>query len=75
MTAQFRLTKPAITDIEEIADYIARQSGLKKSEDFLSRLESRFANIVAFPQIGRTRDAEYFDGVLSYFLCVTGRRY
>jgi toxin ParE1/3/4 len=56
MTAQFRLTQPAITDIEEIADYIAHQSGLKKSEDFLSRLESKFSNIVAFPQIGRKRD-------------------
>lgn len=28
MTARFRLTKPAIRDIEQIADYIARQSGL-----------------------------------------------
>jgi toxin ParE1/3/4 len=56
MTAQFRLTTPAITDIEEIADYIASQAGLEKSEDFLSKLESRFSNIVAFPQIGRKRD-------------------
>ncbi|MEG5175175.1 MULTISPECIES: hypothetical protein [Microcoleus] len=26
MTPQFRLTEPAIQDIEQIADYIARQS-------------------------------------------------
>jgi hypothetical protein len=29
MTDRFRLTKPAIKDIEEIADYIAQQSGLE----------------------------------------------
>ncbi len=28
MTAQFRLTQPAIQDIEQIADYIANKSGL-----------------------------------------------
>jgi toxin ParE1/3/4 len=34
MTQQFRLTEPAIRDIEEIADYIAKQSGLVQSEFF-----------------------------------------
>lgn len=34
MTQQFRLTEPAIKDIEEIADYIAKQSGLAQSELF-----------------------------------------
>lgn len=29
MIPQFRLTQPAIQDIEEIADYIANQSGLE----------------------------------------------
>jgi toxin ParE1/3/4 len=28
MTSKFRLTEPAIQDIEQIIDYIARQSGL-----------------------------------------------
>jgi toxin ParE1/3/4 len=56
MTAQFRLTKPAMQDIEEIADRIAQQSGLAQSEKFLSKLESKFYNIVVFPQIGRKRD-------------------
>jgi toxin ParE1/3/4 len=56
MTAQFRLTKPAIQDIEAIADYIAQQSGLEKSERFLSNLESKFSKIVTFPLIGRKRD-------------------
>jgi toxin ParE1/3/4 len=56
MTAQFRLTQPAIQDIEEIADRIAQQSGLEKSENFLSKLELKLANIVRFPLIGRKRN-------------------
>jgi toxin ParE1/3/4 len=56
MTDRFRLTKPAIQDIEQIADYIAQQSGLEQSEDFLSKLESKFSKIVNFPLIGRKRD-------------------
>ncbi len=56
MTDQFRLTKPAIQDIEEIADYIAQQSGLAQSEKFLSKLESKFTKIVSFPLLGRKRD-------------------
>jgi toxin ParE1/3/4 len=56
MTAQFRLTKPAMQDIEEIADRIAQESGLKKSEDFLNQLESKFSKLVIFPHLGRKRD-------------------
>jgi toxin ParE1/3/4 len=56
MTDRFRLTKPAIQDIEEIADYIAQQSGLEQSERFLSKLESKFSKIVTFPRLGRKRD-------------------
>jgi toxin ParE1/3/4 len=56
MTAQFRLTKPAMQDIEEIADRIARQSGLEKSENFLNQLESKFSKLVTFPCLGRKRD-------------------
>jgi toxin ParE1/3/4 len=56
MTDLFRLTKPAIQDIEEIADYIAQQSGLEQSENFLSKLESKFSKIVNFPLLGRKRD-------------------
>jgi toxin ParE1/3/4 len=56
MTERFRLTKPAIQDIEEIADYIAQQSGLEQSERFLSKLESKFSKIVNFPLLGRKRD-------------------
>jgi toxin ParE1/3/4 len=56
MTERFRLTTPAIQDIEEIADYIAQQSGLEQSERFLSKLESKFSKIVTFPLLGRKRD-------------------
>jgi toxin ParE1/3/4 len=56
MTDRFRLTKPAIQDIEEIADYIAQQSGLEQSEIFLSKLESKFSKIVTFSLLGRKRD-------------------
>jgi toxin ParE1/3/4 len=34
MNREFRLTEPGIKDIEEIADYIAKQSGLRESELF-----------------------------------------
>ncbi|OUL21970.1 plasmid stabilization protein [Nostoc sp. T09] len=56
MTPQFRLTEPAIKDIEEIADYIAKQTGLEQSERFLSKLDAKFAKIAQFPNLGRRRD-------------------
>jgi toxin ParE1/3/4 len=64
MAAQFRLTKPAIQDIEAIADRIAQQSGLERSEKFLRELESKFSNIIAFPKIGRER-SEILSGMRS----------
>jgi toxin ParE1/3/4 len=45
MTPKFRLTQPAIQDIEQIADYIATQSGLEKADRFLSKLDEKFAKI------------------------------
>jgi toxin ParE1/3/4 len=56
MTAQFRLTEPAIQDIEQIADYIARQSGLDRADRFLNKLDAKFAKIAQFPNLGRQRD-------------------
>ncbi|WP_373530117.1 type II toxin-antitoxin system RelE/ParE family toxin [Nostoc sp.] len=64
MIPQFRLTKPAIQDIEQIADYIARQSGLAQSEGFLSKLDVKFAQIAQFPRFGRGRD-EILPGIRS----------
>jgi toxin ParE1/3/4 len=56
MEPQFRLTVPAIQDIEQIADYIARQAGLKQSEKFLNKLDCRFAQITQFPNLVRLRN-------------------
>ncbi|MBD1882688.1 type II toxin-antitoxin system RelE/ParE family toxin [Microcoleus vaginatus] len=56
MTRQFRLTQPAIQDIEQIADYIASRSGLDRADRFLSNLDAKFAQIAQFPNIGRQRD-------------------
>jgi toxin ParE1/3/4 len=56
MTAQFRLTEPAIQDIEQIADYIARQSGLDQADRFLNKLDAKFVKIAQFPNLGRQRD-------------------
>lgn len=56
MTPQFRLTQPAIGDIEQIAEYIARKSGLNLADRFLSNLDAKFAKIAQFPNLGRQRD-------------------
>ncbi|MBW4646766.1 MAG: type II toxin-antitoxin system RelE/ParE family toxin [Goleter apudmare HA4340-LM2] len=64
MTPQFRLTEPAIQDIEQIADYIAKQSGLAQSEIFLSKLEAKFAEIAHFSGLGRPSD-EILPGIRS----------
>jgi toxin ParE1/3/4 len=56
MTSQFRLTEPAIQDIQEIVDYIAKQGSLEQSERFLSKLNVKFAKITQFPNLGRRRD-------------------
>lgn len=56
MIPQFRLTEPAIRDIEQIADRIAQHSGLERSEQFLDRLDDKLAKIVRFPYLGRARD-------------------
>jgi toxin ParE1/3/4 len=65
MTRQFRLTEPAIEDIEQIADYIARQSGFDRAEHFLSRLNGKFAKIAQFSNLGQQRD-EILPGLRSF---------
>ncbi len=56
MTAQYRLTEPAIKDIETIADYLAQQSNLEQAEKFLAKLDKKLTRIVQFPNIGRQRN-------------------
>lgn len=56
MTPQFRLTTPAIRDLEEIADYLATQASLTRAEQFLAQAEQKFVKIARFPNLGRRRD-------------------
>lgn len=56
MTPQFRLSEPAIRDIEQIADYIARESGLAQADRFLTKLDAKLAKIAQFPNLGRQRN-------------------
>ena len=65
MSPQFRLTEPAIRDIEQIADYIARESSLTQAEGFLTRLDAKFSKITQFPSLGRQRD-EILPGLRSF---------
>ena len=55
MSAQLRITEPAARDIEEIVDYLAKQSGMNRAEEFLLALDSKLARISKFPKIGRKR--------------------
>ena len=64
MNPQFRITEPAIQDIEQIADYIAKQSGLLQSELFLDKLDAKFLKISQYPNLGRQRD-EILAGIRS----------
>lgn len=65
MTPQFRLTEPAIRDIEQIADYIARESGFDQADRFLTRLDTKFSKIAQFPNLGRQRN-EILPGLRSF---------
>ena len=56
MSEQFRLTELAIKDIEQIADYVARESSLAEADRFLNKLDAKFAKIAQFPSIGRQRN-------------------
>ena len=49
MTPKFRLTEPAIQDIEQIVDYIARQSGLDIADRFLSKMTQNLPKLLSFP--------------------------
>jgi toxin ParE1/3/4 len=55
MTPQFRLTEPAVKDIEQISDYLAQQAGLTQAEKFLAKLDEKFARLCKFPKLGRER--------------------
>ena len=56
MTQRFRLTKPALQDIEKIADYLAQTTNLTRAENFLESLNQKLNRIAQFPYLGRKRD-------------------
>lgn len=56
MNLQFRLTESAIRDIEQIAEYIAREVGLTEADRFLTRLDAKFVQIAQFPNLKRQRN-------------------
>jgi toxin ParE1/3/4 len=49
---QFFLSQPAIRDIEDIADFIASQQSLQQAEEFLAKLDDKFARMTQFPESG-----------------------
>ncbi|MEB3226540.1 MAG: type II toxin-antitoxin system RelE/ParE family toxin [Synechococcus sp.] len=67
MTPEFRLTKPAVKDIEQIADYLAQTTGINQAEVFLDELNQKLAKVAQFPKLGRQRD-EIFPNVRSLTL-------
>jgi toxin ParE1/3/4 len=56
MKPRLIISTPASRDLEDIADYFGRNSGLSRSEQFITEITERMANIARFPQIGRQRD-------------------
>jgi toxin ParE1/3/4 len=56
MKPRLVISKPASQDLEDIADYFGRNSGLNKSEQFINEITASMTRIASFPQIGRQRD-------------------
>ncbi len=64
MTREFRLTPPAIADLEAIADYLAEQADLSRADRFLRQADQKFNRIAKFPKLGKSRP-EVFPGLRS----------
>lgn len=56
MTARFRLTPRAASDLDEIADYTIKEWGQEQMEDYLRSLNSQFEWLARNPFAGRERD-------------------
>ena len=56
MTARYRLTPRAVTDIEHIAAYTMSQWGPAKMADYLRSLSQRFEWLARNPMAGRERN-------------------
>ena len=49
MNPQFRLTQPAMQDIQETAEDLAQNFGFSQAERFVQKLNIQFSRIVQFP--------------------------
>jgi len=56
MSIQFRLSKPAEKDLEDIFDYSLNTFGLDQTLKYISSLELIFNKLAINPSIGRTRN-------------------
>lgn len=56
MTRQYRLTQPALHDIQDITEYLAEQAGFTQAEAFIQKLNIQFNRIIQFPNIGKPRN-------------------
>ena len=52
MPVTVRLTEDAARDLEEIFDYVSRQSAPSRAEHVLDRIEEAFQALSAFPERG-----------------------
>lgn len=60
----FKYTRRAITDVEGIIEYIAKDSQFA-ANDFANELIGKFATLAETPQMGRER-ADYGDGIRTF---------
>ena len=55
MVASYRLTKPALRDLEEIVTYLTREASAEVSERVEARLFDAFANLARLRVLGHRR--------------------
>ena len=56
MNPVYTITSPASRDVERIANYLAENSSLERSDRFLQGITIKLKRLAQFPQIGRSRD-------------------
>lgn len=53
---QLRMSNPAISDVEKIADHLAEKASMNSADKFLAALNKKLKKISQFPSIGRLRN-------------------
>jgi toxin ParE1/3/4 len=64
--AQFRLTRPALRDLEEIVTYLTREASAEVSERIESKLFNAFADLARLRALGHRRLDVRRKGLLFY---------